>query len=441
VTVPTVALIGAGGHGLKHRERIAALQEQDGVRLAALCDVSPIVDEPGAPLPADAKLFDDHRLMLREAQPDVVVICTPPHTHLEIACDAARAGADLLLEKPPVLNRAEHTELTRVLRETGRACQVGFQALGSAALAELTQAIGGGRLGSVTAISAVGSWQRDDAYYGRSPWAGRRSLGGRPVVDGALENPFAHALMQCLALAATVGADQPSVVEFEGYRTRPIEVDDTACLRVSFSKLARETSHDFSKLARETSHDLSKLARETSHDLSKPAREPAHSRTGGLVMVVAVSLCGEDFIPGEVIVHGSEGRAVLEYPTDRLQLPGDDDLREVPGRVGLLENLLEHRAGIAPLLVPVERTAGFTDLLATVVAAPPAHLLTPPDIVVNGVGPERQTTIVGINAALRRAAEELRLFRELGVGWSVEPFRTDLHRGGVLADLAVRSPR
>jgi hypothetical protein len=154
-----------------------------------------------------------------------------------------------------------------------------------------------------------------------------------------------------------------------------------------------------------------------------------------------VSLCGEDFIAGDIIVHGSDGRAVLEYPTDRLRLPGEPDLREVPGRVGLLENLLDHRAGAAPLLAPVERTVGFTDLLATVVAAPPAHLLEPPDIVVTGEGPERQTTIVGINAALQRAAEELRLFRELGVVWSVEPFRTDLHRGGVPAGPAVRPAR
>jgi len=395
VTVPTVALVGAGGHGLRHRERIAELQEQDDVRLVALCDVNPIVDDTEAPLPADAKLFDDHRMMLRETRPDVVVICTPPHTHLEIARDAALAGADVLVEKPPVLTSAEHAELVQVLRETGRVCQVGFQALGSAALVELTRAMTAGHLGEVTAISAVGSWQRDDAYYGRAPWAGRRSLGGRPVVDGALENPFAHALMQCLALATVVGDDQPSVVEFEGYRTRPIEVDDTACLRVGF--------------------------------------------TGGLVVVVAVSLCGEDFVAGDVIVHGSGGQGILEYPTDRLRLPDDPDFREVPGRTGLLENLLEHRAGGAPLLVPVERTAGFTDLLEAVVAAPPAHRLEPPDVVVTGEGPERQTTIVGINAVLRRAAEELLLFRELGVGWSVEPYRTVLHRGGVPADHAVRT--
>lgn len=391
---PSVALVGASGHGLWHRRRIAALQDARRLRLVALCDVNPITEADGAPLPADAKLFADHRAMLREVRPDVVVICTPPHTHLPIATDATRAGSDVLLEKPPVLSRAEHEQLAGVLRESGRVCQVGFQALGSTALTELMQAVTSGRFGPVNAISALGSWQRPDAYYRRSPWAGRRYLDGHPVVDGALENPFAHALMQCLALAAALGDDELSTVEFEGYRTRPIEVDDTACLRIGF--------------------------------------------TGGLQVVVAVTLCGEDFIAGEVIVHGVGGRAVLEYPTDRLLLPGEADLREVPGRIGLLENLLDHRADGAPLLVPLERTAGFTDLLEVIVAAPPARMIEEPDVVVTGEGPGRQTTIVGINAALRRAASELRLFRELGVGWSAEAHRSVLHRGGVPADGAVR---
>ena len=101
-------------------------------------------------------------------------------------------------------------------------------------------AIAAGALGTVTGVAAVGAWQRDDAYYARSPWAGRRSLDGRPVLDGALANPFAHALMQCLAIAAAPPArrTRPSL-EVERYRTRPIEVDDTAVLRVTFAAADR----------------------------------------------------------------------------------------------------------------------------------------------------------------------------------------------------------
>ena len=57
-----------------------------------------------------------------------------------------------------------------------------------------------GAIGEVVGIGAAGAWQRDASYYTRAPWAGRRSLHGRPVVDGALTNPFAHATATALAL-------------------------------------------------------------------------------------------------------------------------------------------------------------------------------------------------------------------------------------------------
>jgi predicted dehydrogenase len=383
---PRVAVIGANGHGRWHRRAIAPLHAAGRVRLVALVDVRPIEPEPDAPLPADAAVFTDHVAMLARVRPDVVVVCTPPHTHLPIALDVLAAGADLLLEKPPVLSTAEHRTLSAALAQTGRAAQVGFQALGSAALAELTAAVTGGRLGTVTGIATVAAWQRSDGYYARSPWAGRRTLHGRPVLDGALANPLAHAVMQCLAVAEAVAGVpvRPAAIELERYRVRPIEVDDTAALRIV--------------------------------------------TPGGPPIVAAVTLAGEDFVAGEVIVTGTAGRAVLEYPTDRLLLPGDDAPRAVPGRRGLLENLLDHRADPAgtPLIAPLARTAGFTAVLEAVHAAPEPTLLGGDLVTVTGAGPDRVLTVRGVNGVLRRCAESGSLPAESAVPWAVPPVRVEL---------------
>ncbi|MFC6015378.1 Gfo/Idh/MocA family protein [Plantactinospora solaniradicis] len=400
---PRVALIGASGHGNWHRRTMAPLHDAGRLELVALVDVRPVEAAPDAPIPPGTRVFTDHREMLGAVRPDVVVICTPPHTHLPIALDALAAGADLLLEKPPVLSLAEHRTLAAALARTGRVAQIGFQALGSAALRELTSAVVDGRLGRITGISTVASWQRTDGYYARSPWAGRRSLDGRPALDGVLVNPLAHAVMQCLAVAesaVTAGVAAPMVgaapvddgidgaapgwpvqAELERYRTRPIEVDDTASLRVTLGC--------------------------------------------GLPVVAAVTLAGEDFIAGEVIVHGTAGQAVLEYPTDRLTLPGDPGPREVSGRTGLLENLLDHRDDPAavPLIVPLARTAGFTALVQVIQAAPEPALVGGERVVVSGEAPDRVLTIRGINAVLRRAAAEGALLSELGVPWAVKPHR------------------
>lgn len=387
-----VALIGASGHGLWHRRTIAALQEAGRVELAALVDVRPVEPAPDAPVPDTAAVFADHREMLAAVRPEVVVVCTPPHTHLPIALDILASGADVLLEKPPVLSMAEHQRLVAAVAESGRSCQVGFQALGSAALTELMVAVTEGRLGRITGISTVACWQRTDGYYARAPWAGRRTLGnGQPALDGALVNPLAHAVMQSLAVAAVAAGVEvvaPSRMELERYRTRPIEVDDTATLRLTLRD--------------------------------------------GPPVVAAVTLAGEDFVAGEVIVQGTAGRAVLEYPTDRLMLPGEAMLREVPGRVGLLENLLDHRAAPdrVPLIVPVERTAPFTMLAEAIHGAPEPKLVGGDLVYATGEPPDRVLTIGGVNAALRRAAEEQALLSELGVPWAVSPYQVELTGAG-----------
>jgi predicted dehydrogenase len=377
-----VALIGANGHGRSHRRRLAELEALGVLRLVALADVQRITPDP--PVPPGVAVFTDHRDLLARTRPDVVVICTPPHTHLPIALDALDAGCDLLLEKPPVPTREAHATLAAALAEAGRACQVGFQALGSFAAHHLFRAVAGGRLGEIGAVATVASWRRDDAYYARAPWSGRRSVDGRPVLDGALVNPLAHAVMQSLAVAAAADAGEPVRLEAERYRTRDIEVDDTAFARITFR--------------------------------------------GGLRLLAAVTLAGEDFIPGEVIVSGTAGRAVLEYPTDRLVMPGGPAAS--PGRVDLLENLIAHRRDPAgtPLVAPLERTADFTAVVQALTGpdVPTPHLIGDAFVASVGSGGERVRVIGGINRLLRTAAATLELPSESGVEWAVPAYRTSL---------------
>ena len=368
----TVALIGANGHGRWHRRRIAEVEAAGRVRLSAVADVRPL--EPDPPVPDGVPVFTDHRELLDRTGPDVVVICTPPHTHLQISLDAIAAGCDLLLEKPPVASLAAHHTLTAALSGAGRACQVGFQALGSTAWQRFSDALPG--LGPLGGITATASWQRDDDYYARSPWAGRRVVSGRPVIDGALVNPLAHAVMQALATARAVGAGRPRQLVAERYRVRPIEVEDTAFARITFES--------------------------------------------GLHVVIAVTLAGEDFIAGEIAARGPGGRAVLEYPTDRVALPGDDAPRKIEGRSDLLTNLVDHREAGAPLLAPLAVTADFTAVLEalTMPDVPSPHLLD--DAAVVTEGPTR--TIPGVNDLLRKVVETMALPSEMGVPWAVRPF-------------------
>jgi predicted dehydrogenase len=364
---PAVGLAGAAGHGAKHLGHLVELAEQGRIRFVGVADPQPV--------PTPVPRFDNHRDLLAATSPDVLVICTPPHTHLPIARDAAEAGCDLLLEKPPMVSLAEHAELTKVLDATGRVCQVGFQALGSAALSRLLAAIAAGALGRVAAVSAVGAWWRPDSYFSRTPWAGRRMLDGRPTLDGAVVNPFAHALMQALVIAGDAPVTQLTV---ERYRTLDIEVDDTACLRLALA--------------------------------------------GAAPVTMAVSLRSAEFIAGEILVTGTEGSAVLEYPTDRLQLPGDPSPSVLPGRVDLLADLLDHRAGGTPLRAPLAATARFTAVAQALRDAPDPVLIGPSHLVARPDG----AAVDGIARLVRRTGTTRSLFHELAVPWARPPWQTVL---------------
>lgn len=320
-----VALIGANGHGLHHRKRLGSVQSG---RLVALCDTAPVIDPPpGVPV------YGSHTDLLAEVKPEIVIISTPPRTHLLIAVDAMRAGADVLLEKPPVLDLAEHSRLSETIDQTGRVVQVGFQALSSPALPRL-------RSYAPCDVAVFGAWQREDAYWSRSPWAGRLPL------DGALRNPFAHAVMQALAVQ---GSD-PVRVEVAWCRTRDIEVDDTATLRVTCAN-------------------------------------------GGRILI-AVTLAGEDFVDGRMVIPG---KAELDF-------------RAAEG-VGLLENLIAHRARGAALVAPLSLTRGFTAVVEALAGMPRPGFV--PSAVDGGV-----RVLPGINKTLEQCAAEFRLLTELATPWT-----------------------
>lgn len=348
-----VALVGANGFGLSHRRKLAAIEEAE---LVALCDTAP-VEAP------EAKLYTDHREMLRDTAPDVVIVATPPYTHAPIALDAIEAGCDVYVEKPPVVSLAEHDQLMAALSVTGRVAQVGFQALGSHAFQRLRAAVAAGAIGKVTAVSCYGAWQREDSYWNRSPWAGKRAVGGRPSVDGALSNPFAHALMQCLATLPPSPVDS---VEVERYKVRDdLEVDETGCVRVRL-----------------------------------------HS---GQTIVVAVTLNAEEHADPEIIVHGTAGLARLAYTRDHLAIPGFEGT--VDGRDDLLRNLIAYRRG-AELIAPLARTAPFTQIVEHIQAAAP-RAIHPSRIAWHGDGPSRRAVVLAVDAVVRAAARSLSLMSEV----------------------------
>ena len=366
-----LVLVGVRGFGQVHATNIGRLADLGLVELVAAVDPGVVLDPPSI---YGADLYADLAEALAVVGPvDVVVIAAPIGAHSRLAEIALAHGADVLLEKPPVASLADFHRLLDTEQRTGRAVQVGFQSLGSAGL-ELFES-GAVDIGRVLRVGAVGAWSRTVGYWSRSPWAGRRSLGGQAVVDGVVTNPLAHAVATALAVNGCRRLDDVASVETDLYRANAIDADDTSVVRI--------TTAD------------------------------------GSVVTCALSLCAPEQREPLVHVYGTRGRATFDYKTDRIEVfTSGGTHTETAARTDLLENLLAHRRDGTPLLVPLASTGAFMRVFDAVAHAEEPIRIDPRAIRWSGDGQDRRPIVDDIEHWLDQAAATGRTFAELGVPWA-----------------------
>ncbi|MFC5214880.1 Gfo/Idh/MocA family protein [Streptomyces coerulescens] len=374
-TAVPLVLAGARGHGRRHLDNIRRLQDKGIVRLAGICELTPLTAQEIPEGLGEPEQSADFGALLDSTGARIAVICTPIPTHTDLALTAARGGVHLLLEKPPAPSYAEFRRMADGVAEARVACQIGFQSLGSHAVPAIRTLMAEGAIGEIVGIGGAGAWARAEAYYRRAPWAGRRRLNGVDVIDGALTNPLAHAVATALALGGTTRAEDVTGIETELFRANDIESDDTSCVRVS-------TAQD------------------------RPD------------VVVAATLCAEDPDEPYVVVHGTQGRITFWYKQDRvlLQRAGRGPEESEYGRTDLLENLVEHLTDGTDLLVTPEETGAFMRVVEAIRQAPdPAPL---PAAAWRPLSDERRRVVPGIDGLVAAAADTLALYSELGAPWA-----------------------
>ncbi len=367
-----VVLAGARGHGRWHVANIRRLQDEGLVRLVGICELTPLTEEEfGGELPEQSA---DFGALLESTGARIAIVCTPIPTHTDLALAAAERGVHLLLEKPPAPSYAEFRRMADGVAAAGVACQIGFQSLGSHAVPAIRELVAEGAIGRTVGIGGAGAWVRDEDYFRRAPWAGRRRLNGADVVDGALTNPLAHAVATALALDGSTRAEDVTGIETELLRAHDIESDDTSCVRVTTAR-------------------------------------------GGPV-TVAATLCAERAGEPYVLVHGTSGRITFWYKQDRVLLQRADHGPEEfeYGRTDLLENLVAHLTDGTPLLVTPDRTGAFMKVVEAIRQAPdPAPL---PVGAWRRVPGENRRVVPGVDGLVAAAADTLSLYSELGAPWA-----------------------
>lgn len=148
--VHRVLVVGVGSIGERHVRCFAAT----GRARLSVCEVNDELRTAVAERYSVAEAFADLDAALG-SRPDVVVICTPAHLHVPMTLAAARAGANVLIEKPLSTTYDGVAELLREVKARRAVVGVAYVYRAHPALAAMRDAIRSGRFGEPVQIVAT----------------------------------------------------------------------------------------------------------------------------------------------------------------------------------------------------------------------------------------------------------------------------------------------
>ena len=225
-----ILIAGLGSIGRRHLRNLITLGESDIILYRS--GKATLDDEELKPWQSYSDL--DEALAQK---PDGVIVSNPSALHLSVALPAARAGANLLIEKP-VSDRVEGLdELQKVLNEQGKRAMTGFHFRFHPVLRQIKELLDNRSLGKVLHARVhwgeyLPDWHPWEDY--RVSYAARADLGGGVV--NTLSHPFDY-LRWMLGEVEALGACTAHLSALE------LDVEDHADVQMRFNSGAMATVH------------------------------------------------------------------------------------------------------------------------------------------------------------------------------------------------------
>jgi UDP-N-acetyl-2-amino-2-deoxyglucuronate dehydrogenase len=172
------ALVGLGKVAKTHADALAHLP---GSAFVAVCDTDPERRSSFARA-YGVKAYDQFDDLLRDPSVEVVDICTPHPLHAELTVRAARAGKNILVEKPMAVRLSDCDAMIGAASAAGVKLGVISQRRFYQPVQRMHQAIAEGRIGkpALGTLTVLG-W-RSPEYYKLDPWRGTWSGEGGGVL-------------------------------------------------------------------------------------------------------------------------------------------------------------------------------------------------------------------------------------------------------------------
>lgn len=181
-----IGIVGAGDMGRLHARMFAAVR---GAKIVAASDPSDDALKTFATTVPDARLFSDHRTMLKQARLDAAVICVPTLYHTPIGIDCMKAGLPIMIEKPLARTVADGRRLVDTAEKTGKLLMVAHVRRYDKDWDTFARIVRSGEIGRPVLWRSLSGWQ------GPGRWFMDDKIGGGPLMDGAVHNyDFANML-------------------------------------------------------------------------------------------------------------------------------------------------------------------------------------------------------------------------------------------------------
>ncbi|MEQ1579273.1 MAG: Gfo/Idh/MocA family oxidoreductase [Steroidobacteraceae bacterium] len=215
-----VGIVGCGRISGNHFNSVAIHKDQ--LQLTAVCDIDEVT-LAAAEAKYGVKGYTSLTELLKDAEVDIVVLCTPSGLHPQQAIEAAKSGRHVMTEKPMATRWTDGMRMVRECDEAGVRLFVVKQNRRNATLQLLKRAMEKGRFGRLYMVTINVFWSRPQSYYDSAKWRGTWEFDG-----GALMNQASHYIDLVDWLVGPVESVQAYVATL----ARNIQVEDTATIGV-----------------------------------------------------------------------------------------------------------------------------------------------------------------------------------------------------------------
>jgi predicted dehydrogenase/nucleoside-diphosphate-sugar epimerase len=193
----SACLIGCGGIAETHLQILGRMKN---ARVAGLCDTNQeaarvLAERFGVP-----QVFTDALEMVEALRPDMVHILTPPQSHAAYAELAARAGCNVLVEKPMAMDAAEGERMAACARECGVQLCVDHNHLYDPVMVRARRMMESGMLGDIVWVESYYGFNLGDNPASRYMAPGGERHWSFQLPGGFYQNLAPHPI--CLALEA-----------------------------------------------------------------------------------------------------------------------------------------------------------------------------------------------------------------------------------------------